>query len=224
MLKNHIRKVILETKEKKEKLLIEQNLVNKRILMIFESENNIKNFKSLSKSKKEKIAYKLISEINYLKETNLLNEDLKDFLGKMFGDNFTNVLDTVINPMVESLMKSLELSGYFKDSMISYLSSDPTKFSQALRSCDELSKLVADSISDALDKRIQQQTGFDSQESKFINGALSDAIKEPRFSENLENRINSVVCDLFDTINDKAKKVYEKLKPSVEELGGILTP
>jgi|TARA_R110000868_G_scaffold122791_2_gene325569 hypothetical protein len=224
MLKNHIRKVILETKEKKEKLLIEQNLVNKRILMIFESENNIKNFKSLSKSKKEKIAYKLISEINYLKETNLLNEDLKDFLGKMFGDNFTNVLDTVINPMVESLMKSLELSGYFKDSMISYLSSDPTKFSQALRSCDELSKLVADSLSDALDKRIQQQTGFDSQESKFINGALSDAIKEPRFSENLENRINSVVCDLFDTINDKAKKVYEKLKPSVEELGGILTP
>jgi hypothetical protein len=224
MLKNHIRKVILETKEKKEKLLIEQNLVNKRILMIFESENNIKNFKSLSKSKKEKIAYKLISEINYLKETNLLNEDLKDFLGKMFGDNFTNVLDTVINPMVESLMKSLELSGYFKDSMISYLSSDPTKFSQALRSCDELSKLVADSLSDALEKRIQQQTGFDSQESKFINGALSDAIKEPRFSENLENRINSVVCDLFDTINDKAKKVYEKLKPSVEELGGILTP
>ena len=224
MLKNHIRKVILETKEKKEKLFIEQNLFNKRILMIFESENNIKNFDSLSKSKKEKIAYKLISEINYLKETNLLNEDLKDFLGKMFGDNFTNVLDTVINPMVESLMKSLELSGYFKDSMISYLSSDPTKFSQALRSCDELSKLVADSLSDALDKRIQQQTGFDSQESKFINGALSDAIKEPRFSENLENRINSVVCDLFDTINDKAKKVYEKLKPSVEELGGILTP
>ena len=126
--------------------------------------------------------------------------------------------------MVESLMKSLELSDYFKDSIISYLSSDPTKFSQALRSCDELSKLVADSLSDALDKRIQQQTGFDSQESKFINGALSDAIKEPRFSENLERRINSVVCDLFDTINDKAKKVYEKLKPSVEELGGILTP
>jgi GDP-L-fucose synthase len=48
MLKNHIRKVILETKEKKEKLLIEQNLVKKRILMIFESENNIKNFVNLS--------------------------------------------------------------------------------------------------------------------------------------------------------------------------------
>jgi hypothetical protein len=224
MLKNHIRKVILETKEKKEKLLIEQSLVKKRILMIFESEKNIQNFQSLSETKKEKIAYKLISEINYLKETNLLNEDLKDFLGKIFGDNLTNVFDIVINPMVDSLMKTLELADYFKDSLSSYLSSDPTRFSQALRSCDELSKLVADSLSDALDNRIQQQTGFDGRESKFIDGVLSDAIKDPKFSENLEKRINSVVCDLFDQINDKASKVYEKLKPSVEELGGILTP
>lgn len=224
MLKNHIRKVILETKEKKEKLLIEQSLVKKRILMIFESEKNIQNFQSLSETKKEKIAYKLISEINYLKETNLLNEDLKDFLGKIFGDNLTNVFDIVINPMVDSLMKTLELADYFKDSLSSYLSSDPTRFSQALRSCDELSKLVADSLSDALDNRIQQQTGFDERESKFINGALSDAIKDPKFSENLEKRINSVVCDLFDQINDKASKVYEKLKPSMDELGGILTP
>jgi hypothetical protein len=221
MLKSNIRKVILETKEKKEKLLIEQSLVKKRILMIFESENNIKNFESLSERKKEKIAYKLISEINYLKETNLLNENLKDFLGKIFGDNLTNVFNTVINPMVDSLMKSLQLSDYFKDSMTSYLSSDPTRFSEALVSCEQLSKLVADSLSDALDNRIQQQTGFDSQES---NGALSDAIREPRFSENLEKRINSVVCDLFDQINDKASKVYDKLKPSMDELGGILTP
>jgi len=224
MLKNHIRKVILETKEKKEKLLIEQSLVKKRILMIFESEENIQNLEFLSETKREKIAYKLISEINFLKETNLLNEDLKDFLGKIFGDNLTNVFDIVINPMVDSLMKTLELADYFKDSLSSYLSSDPTRFSQALRSCDELSKLVADSLSDALDNRIQQQTGFDERESKFINGALSDAIKDPKFSENLEKRINSVVCDLFDQINDKASKVYEKLKPSMDEMGGILTP
>ena len=73
MLEIKIKKAILETKEKKEKLLIEQSLVKKRILMIFESEDNITNFGSLTKSKQEKIAYKLVYEINYLKETNLLN-------------------------------------------------------------------------------------------------------------------------------------------------------
>jgi hypothetical protein len=56
MLEIKVKKAILETKEKKEKLLIEQNLVKKRIIMVFESENNIKKFSSLSKVKREKIA------------------------------------------------------------------------------------------------------------------------------------------------------------------------
>ena len=51
MLDKNIKKAILETKEKKEKLLIEENLVKSRIMMIFESEKNIKNFHSLSKKK-----------------------------------------------------------------------------------------------------------------------------------------------------------------------------
>ena len=94
MLELKVKKAILETKEKKEKLLIEQTLIKKRILMIFESEKNIKNFDSLPKFKKEKIAYKLVSEINFLVETNLLNEQLKDFLGKIFGDNLTGVFQS----------------------------------------------------------------------------------------------------------------------------------
>ena len=90
MLEIKVKKAILETKEKKEKLLIEQNLVKKRIIMVFESENNIKKFSSLSKVKREKIAYKLLSEINYLQDTNMLNEDLKDFMGILTEMFMTN--------------------------------------------------------------------------------------------------------------------------------------
>jgi len=224
MLELKVKTAILETKEKKEKLLIEQSLVKKRILMIFESEKNIKNFDSLSKFKKEKIAYKLVSEINFLVETNLLNEQLKDFLGKIFGDNLTGVFQTIVEPMVVSLMKSLELADYFKESLVSSLSSDPTKLSQSLRSCDELSKLIAESLSDAIHNRIVQKTGTDSVESKFLNSALSDAVKDPRFSENVQRKINSVVCDLFSVMSDKASKVYDKLKPSEGGIGGLFTP
>jgi hypothetical protein len=224
MLELKVKKAILETKEKKEKLLIEQTLIKKRILMIFESEKNIKNFDSLPKFKKEKIAYKLVSEINFLVETNLLNEQLTDFLGKIFGNNLTGVFQTIVNPMVVSLMKSLELADYFKESLISSISSDPTKLSQALRSCDELSKLIAESLSDAIHNRIVQKTGTDSVESKFLNSALSDAVKDPRFSENVQRKINSVVCDLFSVMSDKASKVYDKLKPSEGEIGGLFTP
>lgn len=224
MLEVKIKQVILETKERKEKLLIEQTLVKNRILMIFESEDNIKKFSSLSKVKQEKIAYKLVSEINFLVETNLLNEQLKDFLGKIFGDNLTGVFQTIVEPMVVSLMKSLELADYFKESLISSLSSDPTKLSQSLRSCDELSKLISESLSDAIHNRIVQKTGSDSVESKFLNSALSDAVKDPRFSENVQRKINSIVCDLFSVMSDKASKVYDKLKPSEGEIGGIFIP
>ena len=221
MLEIKIKKAILETKERKEKLLIEQSLVKNRILMIFESEYNIKNFGYLTKSKQEKIAYKLVYEINYLKETNLLNEQLKDFIGKIFGDGMTGVFQTIIGPLVDSLMKSLELADYFKESLKSSLSSDPTKFAQSLRSCDELSKLVAESLSKAVHERIMAQSGPNTIESKFLNSALADAVQDQSFSENVQRKIRDVVCDLFNTMSEKASKVYDKLKPDVD--GGLFT-
>ena len=59
MLKKEIKKSILETKEKKDKLLIEQKLVESRIMMIIESKDNIKKFKTLSEEKQQKMAYAL---------------------------------------------------------------------------------------------------------------------------------------------------------------------
>ena len=44
MLNKEIKKALKEAKEKKENLLIKEDIVQKRILMIFENENNIKNF------------------------------------------------------------------------------------------------------------------------------------------------------------------------------------
>jgi hypothetical protein len=221
MLEVKVKKALLETKERKEKLLIEQNLVKKRILMIFESEDNIKNFDSLSTPKKEKIAFKLVSELNYLQETNLLNEQLKDFLGKIFGDGFTGAFNTIIEPMVGSLIKELQLADYFKQSLISSLTSDPTRFSQALQNCDELSKLIADSLSKAVHERIMSQSGTDPIESKFLNSALADAVKDQTFVENVERKISNVVCNLFSKMSEKASKVYDKLKPDVS--GGLFT-
>ena len=64
MLQKKIKKSLVETKNKKESILIEQKLIKSRIMMIVENEDNIKNFKSLPESKQEKIAYKLFEEIN----------------------------------------------------------------------------------------------------------------------------------------------------------------
>jgi hypothetical protein len=113
-------------------------------------------------------------------------------------------------------MKSLQLADYFKGSLKSILSADPTRLAQSLRSCDELSKLIADALSDVVHKRILQQSGTDAIESKFLNSALADAVQDQSFSENVQRKIRDVVCDLFNTMSEKASKVYDKLKPDVD--------
>ena len=45
MLQKKIKKSLIEAKNKKESILIEQKLIKSRIMMIVENEDNIKNFK-----------------------------------------------------------------------------------------------------------------------------------------------------------------------------------
>jgi len=224
MLDKNIKKAILETKEKKEKLLIEENLVKSRIMMIFESEKNIKNFDSLSKKKQEKIAYKLIEEINFLQETSLLNEQLMDFLGKIFGNSLGGILQTVVEPMVNSLLSGIGLSGYFKDFLVSFITTNPARLAKAMKSCEELTKLVAEALSEAVFMMIQRQQGLEGQGYTFLRNALGGAVKDYGFIQSIEKQISGIVCELFGKMNDKASGVYDKLKTDVTSggIGGLI--
>jgi hypothetical protein len=107
MLKNQIRKTIIETKEKKEIVLIEQKMVKNRIMMIVESKDNINNFKSLSKEKQLKISFKLMQEFHFLNENQLLNEGLGDILSSLFGNSLSSLTQTLAEPLVDSILKEL---------------------------------------------------------------------------------------------------------------------
>ncbi len=224
MLDKNIKKAILETKEKKEKLLIEENLVKSRIMMIFESEKNIKNFHSLSKKKQEKIAYKLLEEINYLQETNLLNEQLMDFLGKIFGNSLGGIFQTVAEPLINSLLSGIGLGGYFKDFLVSFITTNPARLAKAMKSCEELTKLIAEALSEAVFMMIQRQQGLEGQGYTFLRNALGGAVKDYGFVQSIEKQISGIVCELFGKMNDKASGVYDKLKTDVTSggIGGLI--
>lgn len=224
MLDKNIKKAILETKERKEKLLIEENLVKSRIMMIFESEKNIKNFHSLPKKKQEKIAYKLLEEINYLQETNLLNEQLMDFLGKIFGNSLGGIFQTVAEPLINSLLSGIGLGGYFKDFLVSFITTNPARLAKAMKSCEELTKLVAEALSEAVFMMIQRQQGLEGQGYTFLRNALGGAVKDYGFIQSIEKQISGIVCELFGKMNDKASGVYDKLKTDVTSggIGGLI--
>ena len=74
MLKKQVRKSLIETKERKEKLLIEQKLIKNRISIILEGINSEEDFKKLSDRQQLKISVKFIQELSYLQETGLISE------------------------------------------------------------------------------------------------------------------------------------------------------
>lgn len=221
MLKNKIKRSIVETKERKEKLLIEQKLVESRIMMIVESEENAKNFKNLSEEKQRKIVYSLLEEIDYLDEQGMLNEQLWDFLGKIFGNSFGGAVETIVEPLVNSVLEAIGLGGYFKNFLVSLITSNPLKLAKALKSCDALTQLIAESLAESVFMMIQKEQGLSGDGYTFLRNALGGAVKDTKFISSLETQLSKVVCELFGKMNDKASGVYDKLKTGMSDSGGL---
>ena len=74
MLKTNIKKKLLETKEQKDRLIIEQEIVRSRIMMIFESEDNLKNWDNLSEKKRFKISCKFLQEVSFQQQSGVIFE------------------------------------------------------------------------------------------------------------------------------------------------------
>ena len=221
MLKKDIKKSLIETKEKKEKLLIEQQLINSRILMIIESEDKFKSFHLLSEEKKIKLSYSIFEEVSYLEEQGLMTEQVWDFLSKIFGSSVGSITQTMAEPIVNSILGAIGLGGYFKDFLVSLFTKNPLKLAKALKSCDELTKLVAQSLTEAVGMMIQRQQGLEGKGYSFIRNALGDVVSTSNFAQKIEKQISSVVCNIFGKMNDKASNVYSKLKTDETGEGGL---
>ena len=225
MLKKDIKKVILETKEKKEKLLIEQKIVENRIMMIFESKENVQNFHLLSEGKKQKMAKALFEEISYLQEQGLLNEQLWDILKGIFGNSLGAATETLVEPLINSLLGAIGLGdSYFGKFIVSFITTNPLRLAKALKDCKELTKIIAESLGEAVVMMVQKQQGLEGQGYTFLRNALLGVLQDSAFAEKLEEQLSSIVCEIFGKMNDKASGVYDKLKTSITDNVGKLVP
>ena len=215
MIEKKIKKVIKETKEQKEKILIEENLVKSRIFAIVESKEVIDNFEFLPEGKKMKIAKNLIEEIRFLDENNILNEQLMDFLGKMFGNSLSGIVQTAVEPIVNSILGGLGLSGFFKNALMSFILKDPRRLAKALKSCNELTALVSEALVEALVMMVQEQQGMQGTGYTILRNTLLGAIQDTKVVIELQDKLESTVCSVYNNFNKKASNVYEKLKPEV---------
>jgi hypothetical protein len=182
-----------------------------------ESQEIIENFQFLPEGKKMKIALNLMEEIRFLDENKILNEQLMDYLGKLFGNQgLSSIVQTIVEPLVNSILSGIGIpDGFIKNTLISLFTSNPLELSRALKSCEALTKLVAESMVEGLVMMIKQQQGLEGKGYTIIRNLLGGAIKDTKFVQGLESQLTGIVCEIYRNFNKKASDVYTKLTPEV---------
>jgi chemotaxis protein CheY-P-specific phosphatase CheC len=216
-MKKEIKKALIEAKEKKERRLIEDSLIKSRIMMIVESENNIKNFDSLPEKKKRKIADGILKEM-ISQDDQILNEGLWDAITSLFGSSFSGLAQMIGEPIVNSILGALGMEdGYFKSVMISFFTKNWGRLAKALRGdCKELTGLVAESLVEGMVIQLANSKGMTGAGYTFLRNTLEDALHSTSFIQGLENSLESTVCGLLNKFTSKATEVASNLKAKPE--------
>ena len=213
MLEKQIKKSLIETKERKEKRLIEQKIIKSRLSMIVENIKTEEDFNNLSEDKKLKLSFNLLQELSYLQESGLISEqDLSGALKSIFGGFFGNATQTIFEPFILKIVQPLFGEGFMSNFIVSYLTSKPSEVIKSFSDCKLMTKLVAESVVEAMVMSMQTEKGYTGIGYSLLRNTLGGALKSNDFIQKIEEGLESTVCGLFSKFAGNAEKVKEKLK------------
>ena len=213
MLNKKVKKSLIEIKEQKEKLLIEQQLVKNRLSIILEGINSEDDFKKLSDRQQLKISVKFIQELSYLQNTGLISEqNFGNILNSLFGGFFGNITQTIVEPVLKKILVPVFGEGYFTNFIASLLTKNTAEFIRGLNDCKLMTKLIAQSISESVVMQIQDAKGLNAPGYVFLRQSMGDALTSTEFVKSIERGLGDMVCNMLGKFTGNAKKVAEKLK------------
>jgi hypothetical protein len=203
-MKRSNKRYLAEIKEYRDNLVIERLITKNRLLVIFESEYNLINFKKLSKNKQRDISFAFCTELHRLGKNNLINEDIfSSLLQKFKGNSLPGVIEALFEPFIDKILTQLNISGPFKNFLISFLTTNPKKLIAAFRNCETMAELIAESIVEAIVMSIQKDMNVSGTGSNILRNIIGKTLKEQAFIQKLSDNLESYVCNLF---NDLMKK------------------
>lgn len=208
MIQKKIRRKLVEEKQKRQNKLIESKLVESRLKMIVESRSK---FDSLSPKQQKKVFLQVVKEVNILEQQGLINEGLGDIFSSLFGQKWSALGQSIIEPMVRNVLNWFGLTGVFADVITSFVVSDPSRVVKALGDCREFTKLMAEAISEGLVRNLMVQKGLEGFGYDLIRNLVGGAVKDTKFIDSLSERMSDSVCKLFGSFEDKAGKVLSKV-------------
>jgi hypothetical protein len=215
MLKKRIKKTLIETKDNKERSLIEEQIVKNRISILLEGIESDREFKNLPEKEQLKLSFKVLIEMSYLQTNGLINEqNFGNILKSLFGGWFGNAVQTFIEPILKQVLVPLFGEGYITNFVISMLTKNPAEFIRAINDCKLMTKLVAQSISESIVMQVMNSKGLDAPGYTFLRNSMGDALTSSGFVKSIETGLGDTVCKLLGKFTGNATKVAEKLKNS----------
>jgi hypothetical protein len=213
MLEKKIKKSLLETKEKKEKLLIEEKLIKTRLNMVFEGIKTEKEFKILSEEKQLNLSVKFIQEMSFLNENGLLNEqDFGSLLKSIFGGAFGSITQSFVEPFINSILSGLGFKdGFIKNFLISYLSSRPSEVIKSFSDCKLMTKLISRAVVESMVMTMQREKGYGGFGYDLIRNQLGTVLESNEFVSGIERGLENIVCSVVGKLADKAKNIKGSL-------------
>ena len=215
MLEKSIKKTLVETKEKKEKLLIERRLVESRIENVLDGIKTVEDFNRLSEDKQLRIGFALCQEIAYLQENKFINEDLVDTFKNLFGNLFSGgIMNTIYEKIIDKVLTGLGMGkGPFKDFLVSFLASRPTELVRAISDCKLFTKLVVEGLTEAVVKWLQDTYNVTGGLADILRNTIGATIRDSKtFKESIEKEFAGTICNLFSKYTSNAENVLSNLK------------
>jgi len=200
-----IKKTLIETKERKNNQIIENKLVESRLNFIIE---DVSVFNKRSKQVKIKEGFKFLRETSYLKSMGMLNENLSDIFKQMFGNSFENILGTVSDPFVGSILNKLSIPQEIKTSVLDTIKQRANELLAHMDTCENLSKFISDIVSEIT---VLKMTAKNITGSQVLDSAIVDTMGDDVFKTKLSEKIEEEVCLLFNKYAENAKNLVTKL-------------
>jgi hypothetical protein len=221
-LKKSLKKNLIEVKEKKEDLMVENKIIKNRFNFLFEG----KSFET--EEEKDYLVESVITEIGYLKtqgySSQAINEGLFSMLGNIFGGSVKSIPAVFGEYIAGWLTKTLGIpqNSYMSSVVVALVGNlNIADYDKFFSDCRFSSNKIADSLIEGYVLQLQNEKNLNTGASGFIVSALRNSVVD-YFTEDktsliqiLEDKIGEFLCPklskLSSAISDKTDDLKSKI-------------
>jgi hypothetical protein len=200
-----VKEVLNETKVLKENRLILEKICESRLKIVSE---NMDDFENMSRVRKIKFGFRFLKESSELLELGLIKENLTDIFQNLYGKSMEDMIGAISEPLLISLLTKIGLDEDLKGKVLTNIQSKGTEIIPSMGDCKSLTNFISAAISEELTKKMNTENII---QSDVVNTSLMDTLKNSSFLENLNSKLESSVCELYDKFTENAKNLVVRM-------------